>query len=1441
LYGDAYFGDGLIADDICVPSYPMPVPPMGEDDPCKGYDVYFSQLTELSGIPDVYPDILIGRIPADDLIQVTNASTKICNYEPIDVSSPNYDGWKDRYAFINHTFYTAGDQFYYEVLTNYLPSSATTSLLTNHIPVEEYYPDSYYLFSDIQDGDPDDLLAEIIEGNIFVTYIGHGEYYKWSIENGDWSYQNIQYNNQVEGRLPILISGCCDSGNFQSYDDEFTEKMLCASSIKGCIAHIGAVEGAHSPEVLDKYLFKANDRSLTSVGEMLLYAKLNVTGVNSIESRNIMNLYSDPALNIYLDTENVVCGDLYCSPDNISAEYMNNQTLCVTAGITNLCQLTYLYDVSVRCTLYDNFTSERYHENARINGIGYMETEDAVFYFDVSTKYPTNYRIGIFIDPQNLINERNENNNITSKLYEFYKESNDYPVVIEEEGYEQNSSALFWDNSILISGKRYDSEGDLIWNYDNDCMCTFMPLYSESSHQYNYIIINDESGEHDICLIDGSDGSLIESYDVPEGCRIGTYATGDVNNDGVDEIIIASSAIPEFDLLIFDENLDLINTIETNGLPIQDIAIGDSDNNGINEIFVLYCFGWNNFKKYEFDNNSYEIISEVMLNYPTLLNLNLMDYNEDGEFDCVIFENEHILVTQAKDDEVNEYSFGDDIITPINLDYLDRSLVSSAIGDIDNNRAAEVVFILDDGSVNFIDSGEINNLFTISPDIVELDGWCQGLTLYDLDGDSELDIVFDDGETIMGFAINGDPLFRYPKESTISNNLISDIDDDDDIDFIFSIKKDNYDNDPMSVLMVSDLHNNVSTHGNLYPKMNEFRTNLYSQTVNGTLSSDTDYYWSGTISLIGAVNLPSTSSLTIQPGTVIKAKANSKLTCLGDLTVNGTENHPVIFEPDVDDASQNYWQGLELTYNISEIVMKNIVVKNAYVYSKRDIEITNGSFINTPFFEDGKDLHFTNVEFDNSPITAEFYNTPSLETLYLDGCHLYNSPYAAGLEVTGYVNVKLVDNIIENCESGVMLWESGSGESNTISNNIIRNNTTDYGLFAYHSDIDIAGNNVIENNRIGLCIVNKSNFDLEGRSSEPYQIISDNSEGEVIFHYDSRPGQFYHNNIYDDNHDYCYVKCEQLPPSVSPIYIDNNYWGTSFYSKTDISPYDLFIYLPIWDPEGRGMTEYGSDEEMYISAQELIDNESYGDAELAFMEIISVYPESKFAKIAAKKLLPLRVKSDQNFTELKQYYETEPNMQYDEEMTDLSDYLITHCNIRIEEYGEAIDWFEDIIQNPPTIVDSVFAVIDAGYTYMVMENTGRSDYLGQVKELKPKSSKQYSVIRSNLLKQLFRNNEPDNEIPEITEAALYSNYPNPFNPTTTISFALPAESEVSISIYNIKGQKVKTLINEVYEKGQHKIIWDGLNASGKQAASGVYLYNMQTKDYSSTKKMLMIK
>lgn len=89
--------------------------------------------------------------------------------------------------------------------------------------------------------------------------------------------------------------------------------------------------------------------------------------------------------------------------------------------------------------------------------------------------------------------------------------------------------------------------------------------------------------------------------------------------------------------------------------------------------------------------------------------------------------------------------------------------------------------------------------------------------------------------------------------------------------------------------------------------------------------------------------------------------------------------------------------------------------------------------------------------------------------------------------------------------------------------------------------------------------------------------------------------------------------------------------------------------------------------------------------------------------------------------------------------------------------------------------------------------------------------------------------------------ALFQNYPNPFNPYTLIRFALPEDCRVKLEVYNILGQKIKTLADDYFTKGVREVVWDGKNQKGKEVATGIYFYRIKTEKYTEIKKMALLR
>jgi hypothetical protein len=91
------------------------------------------------------------------------------------------------------------------------------------------------------------------------------------------------------------------------------------------------------------------------------------------------------------------------------------------------------------------------------------------------------------------------------------------------------------------------------------------------------------------------------------------------------------------------------------------------------------------------------------------------------------------------------------------------------------------------------------------------------------------------------------------------------------------------------------------------------------------------------------------------------------------------------------------------------------------------------------------------------------------------------------------------------------------------------------------------------------------------------------------------------------------------------------------------------------------------------------------------------------------------------------------------------------------------------------------------------------------------------------------------------EFSLSQNYSNPFNPHTVIEYTLPRDCQVRITIYNILGQKVKTLVQEHQQAGYKRVAWDGRNIRGEELSSGIYFYRIEVEEFVQTRKTLLLK
>ncbi len=457
------------------------------------------------------------------------------------------------------------------------------------------------------------------------------------------------------------------------------------------------------------------------------------------------------------------------------------------------------------------------------------------------------------------------------------------------------------------------------------------------------------------------------------------------------------------------------------------------------------------------------------------------------------------------------------------------------------------------------------------------------------------------------------------------------------------------------------------------------------------------------------------------------------------------------------------------------------------------------------------------------------------------------SDYA--IQITNYPLFSIQHNTIAGNHNGIGLFHAGYGRTHVIVDNLIENNST--GIMIFQSTADLTSNgiinngNIIRNNVTGIQCLDRSLVSIVGYSlaqiwNETQQIM-DNSGREVYATEGSFPCPFTANSIIDNNNagnpsDPLILYTTSL---MELLDVRRNYWGTNFNYTEDLNPYQYYIWDPVWELNGYGGGDGAA--ELFETAESKIEQEDYTGAKSDLQQLVSTYPESIYAEASLKELYPLEELTGNNYNGLKEWYNTHSAIQGDAELTKLADFLANFCEIKLENWPTAIAWFEDVIQNPESMEDSIFGIIDLGYTYFLMENGGlKSSYTGNLIEHKPVSVEQFEIKRDYLLSLL-----PGDQLSEtmkqsisiLKSGELLQNVPNPFNGTTQIWYKLDEEAQVAIHVFGYTGKRVSTISSGKQDKGSHFVEF-----SSESLPAGIYFYTLELNSkVSDGKKMTVVK
>ena len=150
----------------------------------------------------------------------------------------------------------------------------------------------------------------------------------------------------------------------------------------------------------------------------------------------------------------------------------------------------------------------------------------------------------------------------------------------------------------------------------------------------------------------------------------------------------------------------------------------------------------------------------------------------------------------------------------------------------------------------------------------------------------------------------------------------------------------------------------------------------------------------------------------------------------------------------------------------------------------------------------------------------------------------------------------------------------------------------------------------------------------------------------------------------------------------------------------------------------------------------------------------------------------------------------------------------------------------------------LFVLISGLFSFRVFANYSYEDIavLKKYGTIKTGDNSEYSDILSVTLDWMSVDRD---QLPKTY--AIHQNYPNPFNPITTLRYGLPEDAMVNITIYDMMGRIVSTLVNENQSSGYKTLQWNATNDSGQPVSAGVYLYAIKAGHFAQTKKMILLK
>jgi tetratricopeptide (TPR) repeat protein len=452
---------------------------------------------------------------------------------------------------------------------------------------------------------------------------------------------------------------------------------------------------------------------------------------------------------------------------------------------------------------------------------------------------------------------------------------------------------------------------------------------------------------------------------------------------------------------------------------------------------------------------------------------------------------------------------------------------------------------------------------------------------------------------------------------------------------------------------------------------------------------------------------------------------------------------------------------------------------------------------------------------------------------------------------------------ITNASTGIYCYNSSPS---------IRHSTLDYngiGLSCneYSSPV-LVGNNIRNNSSYGLRTNNYSSPNLTDNGYPGSNVIRNNSTG-IFTTYNSSPNlngyMTYGNSVFNNSsyeimaYYYCTVNADRVfwnavPPPGSEFATIGSTINRNYPLSTNPNPNRSIIEKgePVNFIASSETNLYDIPTDDFSLALERQREKRYDEAIALFLKVFMKNKDELVGKYALTKIEECFTQSGRK--DYLQFSEKEikPNITVGNETYVIALELEAHQMVNAEEYTGAINNLTTILTKynlNENIEKNTLFTLGSFYTLFSNNKTDADNYYNTLKTKYPEDD---LVSQIEIIKGMGESNLENRKIvlpnPEIKSESInknaeisISNYPNPFNPETTIEYNLPTEGNVKLEVYNSLGQLVNVLIEGNQSAGRQRVTWNGKDSFGSSVASGIYFYRIKTNSFTHVKKMILMK